>query len=107
MNDDGTVELPSTITLLANSAQIKLLVEYENSGKIHADLVYRGDAETAQKFLDAQDEYFKNLAETEKEDSETEEGEDEGGFDIVKYANDIINGKVPAYVPGGEVNGNE
>ena len=30
VNDDGTVELPSTITLLANSAQIKLLVEYEN-----------------------------------------------------------------------------
>lgn len=86
VNDDGTVELPSTITLLANSAQIKLLVEYENRGKIHADLVYRGDAETAQKFLDAQDAYFKNLAETEKEDSETEEDEDEGGFDIVKYA---------------------
>ena len=107
VNDDGTVELPSTITLLANSAQIKLLVEYENSGKIHADLVYRGDAETAQKFLDAQDEYFKNLAETEKEDSETEEDEDEGGFDIVKYANDIINGKVPAYVPGGEVSDDE
>lgn len=38
--------------------------------------------------------YFKNLAETEKEDSETEEDEDEGGFDIVKYANDIINGKL-------------
>ena len=63
--------------------------------------------EAAQKFLDAQDEYFKNLAETEKEDSETEEDEDEGGFDIVKYANDIINGKVPDYVPGGEVSDDE
>ena len=103
VNDDGTVELPSTITLLANSAQIKLLVEYENSGKIHADLVYRGDAETAQRFLDAQDEYFKNLPEPDSEDGDTEEtDEDDGRKDIIDYANDIINGKVDYYLPGNE-----
>ena len=54
-NEDGTYELPTTLTLLVNPTQAKMLVEYENRGVIHADLVYRGDSETAQKFLDAQD----------------------------------------------------
>ena len=71
--------LVNKLTLLANSAQIKLLVEYENSGKIHADLVYRGDAETAQRFLDAQDEYFKNLPEPDSEDGDTEETDEDDG----------------------------
>ncbi len=97
-NDDGTYELPSTVTLLVNQTQAKLLVEYENRGRIHAELVYRGDAETAQKFLDAQDEYFKR-AESEETTGDGEYDEDDS-FDIVKYANDIINGKVPAYLPG-------
>lgn len=57
-NEDGTYELPTTLTLLVNSEQAKLLVEYENTGIIHANLVYRGDDETAQTFLDAQDRYF-------------------------------------------------
>ena len=33
VNEDGTYELPSTVTLLGNREQAKLLVEYENSGK--------------------------------------------------------------------------
>ena len=108
VNEDGTYELPSTVTLLVNQAQAKLLVEYENSGRIHADLVYRGDEATAQKFLDAQDDYFKYLEEhpvTDQPGEETDEGGE--GFDIVKHANDIINGRVPAYIPGQEGDGNE
>lgn len=58
-NENGTYELPSTITLLADMEQAKLLAQYEEKSKIHVSLVYRGDAETAQKFLDAQDEYLK------------------------------------------------
>ena len=108
VNEDGTYELPSTVTLLVNQAQAKLLVEYENSGRIHADLVYRGDEATAQKFLDAQDDYFKYLEEHPVTDQPGEETDDSGeGFDIVKHANDIINGKVPAYIPGQEGDGNE
>ena len=57
-NEDGTYELPTTVTLLVNPTQAKMLVEYENTGTIHANLVYRGDSKTAQKFLDAQDQYF-------------------------------------------------
>ena len=52
-NEDGTYELPTTLTLLVNPTQAKMLVEYENRGVIHADLVYRGDSKTAQKFLDS------------------------------------------------------
>lgn len=108
VNEDGTYELPSTVTLLVNREQAKLLVEYENSGKIHADLVFRGDEATAQKFLAAQEEYFRQLKEKTEEGDPADTGDDSGeGFDIVKYANDIINGKVPAYFPDTEVSGNE
>jgi pilus assembly protein CpaB len=107
VNDDGTYELPSTVTLLVNPTQAKALVEYENNGRIHADLVYRGDEATAQKFLDAQDAYFKYLEENPDSEQPNEGDNYTGGFDIVKYANDIINGKVPAYIPGQEGDGNE
>jgi pilus assembly protein CpaB len=59
-NEDGSYELPTTLTLLVNPTQAKMLVEYENRGVIHADLVYRGDSETAQKFLDVQEQYFQS-----------------------------------------------
>lgn len=90
-NEDGTYELPTTLTLLVNPTQAKMLVEYENRGVIHADLVYRGDSKTAQKFLDAQDLYFELLAE--KEDEETAEPDENnlsGGNNIIQDANDII-----------------
>lgn len=90
-NEDGTYELPTTLTLLVNPTQAKMLVEYENRGVIHADLVYRGDSKTAQKFLDAQDLYFEMLAE--KEDEETTEPDENkplGGNNIIQDANDII-----------------
>ena len=57
-NEDGTYELPTTVTLLVNPEQAKLLVRYENTGVMHANLVYRGDSKESQKFLDAQDRYF-------------------------------------------------
>ena len=63
-NDDGSYELPSTITVLANTQQAKLLAEYEGNAEIHAALVYRGDKSTAEKFLSTQNNYFKNKTET-------------------------------------------
>lgn len=90
-NEDGTYELPTTLTLLVNPTQAKMLVEYENCGVIHADLVYRGDSKTAKKFLDAQDLYFELLAEKEDvEPSEPDENKPSGGNNIIQDANDII-----------------
>jgi pilus assembly protein CpaB len=90
-NEDGTYELPTTLTLLVNPTQAKMLVEYENRGVIHADLVYRGDSKTAQKFLDAQDLYFELLAEKEDEETaESDENNPSSGNNIIQDANDII-----------------
>ena len=90
-NEDGTYELPTTLTLLVNPTQAKMLVEYENRGVIHADLVYRGDSKTAQKFLDAQDLYFEMLSELEGEEtSESDENKPTGSNNIIQDANDII-----------------
>ena len=93
-NEDGTYELPTTVTLLVNPQQAKMLVEYENTGIIHADLVYRGDSKTAQKFLDAQDLYFERLKDAEKEESadieNPEEDENTPVEDLIDDANDII-----------------
>ena len=93
-NEDGTYELPTTVTLLVNPQQAKMLVEYENTGIIHADLVYRGDSKTAQKFLDAQDLYFERLKDAEKEEpadiENPEEDENTPVDDLIDDANDII-----------------
>ncbi|KFN12240.1 Flp pilus assembly protein CpaB [Paenibacillus macerans] len=51
-------ELPSTITLHVLPEQAVLLTDIETKGKLHAALVYRGDAKTSQMFIDKQDEYF-------------------------------------------------
>ena len=107
-NEDGTYELPTTVTLLVNPAQAQMLVEYENIGVIHADLVYRGDSKTAQKFLDAQDLYFEMLKAEDEEPNDSEEPdedpEDGPVSDIIQDANDIIWGNVDEeeYTEGGD-----
>lgn len=55
-NEDGTTDLPATATLLVTPAQAKLLALHDRKSHMYLTLVYRGDAETAQKFLDAQNE---------------------------------------------------
>lgn len=62
-NEDGTHEMPSTITLLVNPTQAKLLAYYEANAKIHINLVYRGDEAAALAFLDAQDKVFSGKSE--------------------------------------------
>ena len=52
-------DMPSTLTVLVTPAQAQKLVDYENNGRLHAALVYRGSKDTAQKFLDMQDQYLK------------------------------------------------
>ncbi len=63
-NDDGSYELPSTVTVLVTPEQANLIANYEENATMQAALVYRGDKETAQKFLDKQTEYLKKGATT-------------------------------------------
>ena len=67
-NEDGSFELPTTITVLVSVEQAKILANYEESATMHVALVYRGDDATANKFLEAQDDYFakKNASEDDK-----------------------------------------
>lgn len=57
-SEDGQEELPSTVTLLVNETQAKILAAQEASGKMHLALVYRGEASKAQDFLEAQEKVF-------------------------------------------------
>ena len=100
-NEDGSYEIPSTVTLLANTEQAKLLAKYDADAVLTIALVYRGTPENAKKFLDKQDEYFANPDRTDTE--EPEESVVVDTDDIIKQANDIINGKVGSE----EVDGNE
>lgn len=52
--DGEEEELASTITILAAPEQARLLAELEQTGKLHAALVFRGESSQAQKFLDEQ-----------------------------------------------------
>jgi pilus assembly protein CpaB len=54
-------ELPSTITLIVNERQSKLLAELEQRSKIHIALVYRGKRKNAEKFLKEQEEVISKL----------------------------------------------
>ena len=67
-NEDGSFELPTTITVLVSVEQAKILANFEESAVMHVALVYRGDDATANKFLKAQDDYFakKNVSEDDK-----------------------------------------
>ena len=49
---------PVTVTLLVNAEQAEVLAYYEMHGDMHIVLEYRGDSETAQKYLDAQNQVF-------------------------------------------------
>ena len=67
-NEDGSFELPTTITVLVSVEQAKILANYEESAVMHIALVYRGDEATANNFLKAQDDFFikKNVSEADK-----------------------------------------
>ena len=76
-------ELASTITVLATPDQARLLAELEQTGKLHAALVYRGGSENAQQFLDAQMSVLEELYPAEPEEAEepeapAEENQDAG-----------------------------
>lgn len=53
-------KLPATVTLLCNENQAQLLAGLEKNGNIYFSLVYRGDMNVANEFLQTQDKYFTN-----------------------------------------------
>ena len=75
-NEDGTYELPTTVTLLVNPMQAQLLAEYENNSKIHAVLVSRGNDKQATKMLAEQSVILERLAEEAAKEAENAESEE-------------------------------
>ena len=67
-------ELPSTVTFLVLPEQAKVLAELEQVAKLHLALVYRGTADGAKQFIEAQDELIEELY-AEPEEDPIEEGE--------------------------------
>lgn len=53
-NKEEQQDLATTITLIVNKTQAKLLAELEQASKIHVVLAYRGNEEGANKFLEEQ-----------------------------------------------------
>lgn len=61
VNADGSFSMPSTVTVIVTEQQAKRLVEC--SGKsMYLTLIYRGNEEQTQKYLDMQDEVLERLA---------------------------------------------
>lgn len=59
--DSEEGELASTITVLATPEQARLLAELEQTSNLHVALVYRGESEIAQQFLEEQQKVLKEL----------------------------------------------
>ena len=80
-------ELASTMTVLASPEQSRLLAELEQTGKLHAALVFRGESTQAQKFLDEQASVLKELYPEETEDPKKDRDESGGTDDLGEWAN--------------------
>ena len=65
-------ELPSTVTILVRPEQSRLLARLEAEGEIHLSLVFRGEAEKASEFIEAQDQVLDEMKA--QGDGATEEG---------------------------------
>lgn len=71
------IELPETVTLLVAPKQANILAELEAEGEIHLALVYRGEPETANKFISAQEKFLEEKTlNDEKENSDTKPSEE-------------------------------
>lgn len=54
-NDDGSYEMPSTVTVLVTDEQARELASYASGYTLYLALIYRGDEDTAQSYIDMQD----------------------------------------------------
>ena len=60
VNEDGSFSMPSTVTVVVSEAQAKKLVEYSTES-MYLTLIYRGNEEQTQKYLNMQDEVLAQL----------------------------------------------
>ena len=74
--DGDEQELASTITVLATPEQARLLAELEQTGKLHAALVFRGDSIQAGKFLEEQQRVLEELYAEENGEEVAESGKE-------------------------------
>lgn len=63
------------------------MAELEQTGKLHAALVFRGESTQAQKFLDEQASVLKELYPEETEDPKKDRDESGGTDDLGEWAN--------------------
>lgn len=68
--EEENKELPSTVTVLVTPEQSKILAMIEADSEMHLSLVYRGDHESAKKFIEAQDAVLEKIKELLKEAEE-------------------------------------
>lgn len=62
-NEDGSHDMPATITFLLTDYQAEKFVDYMNGYTMYFGLVYRGDAETANGYIEEQDEILEAIME--------------------------------------------
>lgn len=60
-NEDGTYDIPSTVTLLVNEQQAKAIAHYSNRGSITIALRCRGTSSMAETYLKEQAEILGNI----------------------------------------------
>lgn len=61
LQNEDERELPSTVTLLVNHEQGNILAQLEAEGKSHLALVFRGNKEKAEKFINAQEKAINEI----------------------------------------------
>ena len=71
-------ELPSTVTILVRREQSTLLARLEAEGEIHLSLVFRGEAEKASEFIEAQDQVLDEMKAEEEADTQGDGATEEG-----------------------------
>lgn len=71
-------ELPSTVTILVRPEQSRLLARLEAEGEIHLALVFRGEAEKASEFIEAQDQVLDEMKAEEEADTQGDGATEEG-----------------------------
>ena len=71
-------ELPSTVTILVRPEQSRLLARLEAEGEIHLSLVFRGEAEKASEFIEAQDQVLDEMKSEEEADTQGDGATEEG-----------------------------
>ncbi len=71
-------ELPSTVTIPVRPEQSRLLARLEAEGEIHLSLVFRGEAEKASEFIEAQDQVLDEMKAEEEADTQGDGATEEG-----------------------------